>query len=231
MTLLVVTSEPMELRGLLARATAVRKPEVKADWARAASLGGHDLFLVANGAGRERARAAVDAALAALRPDAFVSTGFCGAVEPGMEPAQIVVATKVAYGDAAYTPAPLHSDFPHRTGVVRTIDHIAQTAEEKRFWRSTGAIAVEMEAAAVAERAVAAGLPFFCVKAISDLANETLQIDLNGALRPDGHFDTMRVLGSTLRHPLARVPELVRLWRRSGRAANYLGDFFADCRF
>ncbi len=88
-----------------------------------------------------------------------------------------------------------------------------------------------MEAAAVAERALARGIPFYCVKAVSDLADETLANDLNAAMRPDGHFDTIKVLGSTLRHPLVRVPELLRLRRRSARAAICLGDFFADCRF
>jgi hypothetical protein len=115
--------------------------------------------------------------------------------------------------------------------VIRTIDHIAQTAKEKHAWRSTGALAVEMEAGAVADRARSLGLPFYCIKAVSDLADETLTIDLNAALRPDGHFDTIKVLGSTLRHPLFRIPELLRLWRRSAGAANCLGDFFADCRF
>ena len=231
MKLLVACSEPMELRGVLARASAVRNAGSRSDWSRLARLNDHELLMVANGAGPQRAGAAVDAALAGFRPDALVSTGLCGATVPELRPAQIVVATAVAFGDARYRSTPVKSAFPHSTGVVRTIDHIAQTAKEKQFWRDTGAIAVEMEAAAVAQRAQAAGLAFYCIKAVSDLANETLQIDLNTALRPDGHFDTIKVLGSTLRHPLARVPELLRLWRRSGRAAFCLGDFLADCPF
>ena len=88
-----------------------------------------------------------------------------------------------------------------------------------------------MEAAAVAARAQAYGLPFYCIKAVSDLADETLTIDLNAALRPDGHLDTIKILGSTLRHPVARGPELLRLRSRAVRAGNSLGDFFANCRF
>ena len=94
-----------------------------------------------------------------------------------------------------------------------------------------GAIAVEMEAAAVARQAQALGVPFYCVKAVSDVADESLSIDFNAALRQDGHFDTISILGAVLRHPLAGVPELFRLRNRSVRAANSLGDFFADCRF
>lgn len=231
MKLLVACSEPMELRGVLARASAVRNGGVRADWSRMARLGEHELLMVANGAGPRRAGAAMDAALDGYRPDALVSTGLCGALVPELQPTQIVVATEVALGEVRYLSASLQSHFPHCTGVVRSIDHVAQTIKEKQFWSGTGAIAVEMEAAAVAQRAQAAGLPFYCIKAVSDLANETLRIDLNAALRPDGHFDTIKVLGSTLRHPLARVPELLRLWRRSGRAAYCLGEFIADCRF
>jgi nucleoside phosphorylase len=161
-----------------------------------------------------------------------VSAGFCGAVAPELGLAAIVVAREVADEQARYTAvSPVEVIGNYRQGLVRTIDHIAQTVEEKRFWRSQGAIAVEMEAAAVAARAQNFGLPFYCIKAVSDLADETLAIDFNAALRPDGHFATISILRSTLRHPLDRVPELVRLRKRSVCAAGRLGDFIAGCRF
>jgi len=80
-------------------------------------------------------------------------------------------------------------------------------------------------------RAPSRGLPFYCVKVVTDLAGETMANDFNAALRADGHFDTMVILRATLRRPLARLPELCRLRQRSVRAACVLGDFFADCRF
>jgi adenosylhomocysteine nucleosidase len=108
---------------------------------------------------------------------------------------------------------------------------VVQTAAEKSQLRTPGAIAVEMEAAAVAERAQALGLPFFCIKSVTDLAGETLTIDFNAALRSDGRFDTMKILASSLRHPWVRLPELFRLRARCVRAARSLGEFIADCRF
>jgi adenosylhomocysteine nucleosidase len=231
MKILIAASDPREFTGLVTRSEAVFKAPSGPDWARSGRLGEYDVLLVANGVGRRRVAAAIDAAISDFRPDALVSTGFCGAVAPELGLNEIVVATEVADSRARYATTPLAAAANHRRGVVRTIDHIAQTAEERRFWRSTGAIAVEMEAAAVAGRAQARSLPFYCIKAVSDLADETLAIDLNAALRPDGHFDTIKVLGLTLRHPLARVPELLRLRSRSARAAKRLGDFLADCRF
>jgi len=111
------------------------------------------------------------------------------------------------------------------------MDHVVGTAAEKRTLRASGAIAVEMEAAGVARRAQALELPFYCVKAVTDLAVETMANDFNAALRPDGHFDTIGIFKGTLRHPIIRIPELIRLRNRCVRAAQVLGEFIADCRF
>jgi nucleoside phosphorylase len=111
------------------------------------------------------------------------------------------------------------------------MDRIVRTADEKRTLRASGAIAVEMEAAAVEERAHAHGLPFYCVRAVTDLAGETLANDFQSALRSDGHFDTIIIFTRALRQPVVCIPELLRLRNRSRRAALALGDFFAVCRF
>ena len=238
MKLLVVAAEAMEFRGVLARAGAKPLAGDSAcpappgvDWARSAMLGKNDLLLVANGAGPAWAAAAVDRASAAFRPDAIVSIGFCGALDEKLDVASVVVATEVMGANGRFSAQSPASSLPHHLGVVLTIDHVAQSAAEKRSLRQSGGTAIEMEAAAVAGRAVELKLPFFCIKAVTDLAGEDLANDLNAALRPDGHFDTIRILGSVLGSPLSRLPELLRLRSRSIRAACALGDFFADCRF
>ena len=201
------------------------------DWSRTFHLGTHDVLAVANGAGFLRAAAALDAAAAVFHPDAVISTGFCGALDPSLGLSDVVMATSIVAADRTYEALPVATAAPHHSGVVCSIGHVAQTAAEKLLLRAGGAIAVEMEAAGVAARAQARGLPFYCVRAVTDLAAETMANDFNAALRADGHFDTMVILGDTLRRPLARLPELCRLWQRSVRAARVLGDFFADCRF
>ena len=219
----------MEFRGLLGQGW--HPAGLPVEWARTARLGGHEWLLVANGAGAGRAASALDAAVEVFQPDAAISTGFCGALDPDLLLADVVVATSVAAADRRYEALPVSSAAAHHSGVVRSIDRVAQTAEEKRRLRAGGAIAVEMEAAGVAARAQARGLPFYCVRAVTDLAGETMANDFNAALRADGHFDTMVILRDTLRRPLARLPELCRLRQRSVRAARVLGVFFANCRF
>ena len=229
MRLLLIASAPTEFRGL--RGAGSHPARLPVDWARFAQLGGHELLLVANGVGARRAASAVDAACEVFQPDAIISTGFCGALDPQLGVADVVVGTSVAAADRRYEALPVATASPHHAGVVCSIDRVAQTAEEKRRLRAGGAIVVEMEAAGVAARAQARGLPFYCVRAVTDLAGETMANDFNAALRADGHFDTMVLLRETLRRPLARLPELCRLRQRSVRAACVLGDFFADCRF
>jgi adenosylhomocysteine nucleosidase len=231
MKLLLVASDAREFRGLLLRSAGVRSPGLPVHWSRAASLGGYELLLVANGAGAARSAAAVDAALASFRPGAIVSMGSCGALDPALAVAAVVVGTTIAAGGRAFTAQTPACASPHRRGAVCSIDHVAATAAEKRRLHATGAIAVEMEAAGVAGRAQTLGLPFFCIKAVTDLAGENMANDFNAVLRSDGRFDTMKLLASNLCHPLARFPELLRLRSRNLLAARALGDFIADCRF
>jgi adenosylhomocysteine nucleosidase len=205
-----VAADPMEFRGMPHR---------------------DDLVLKANGVGAKYAAAAVESALREFEPDAIVSTGFCGALAPALNIGDIVVATEVHAGERRFSVRQPQTYRDHHSGVVVSIDHVASTAAEKAQLHAAGAIAVEMEAGGVAERAVAHGLPFYCVKVVSDLASEDMANDFNSALRPDGHFATIGILRSSLRQPLIRIPELLRLRKRCARAALLLGEFIADCRF
>ena len=146
MKLLFIASDPMEFRGLLAHATAVREAEVAAHWSRSAMLRSHEVLLVANGAGPLRAAAATDAGMKAFDAAAIVSTGFCGALSPDLRIADLVAATSVQAADRSYAThhLPGGSAAAHE-GPIRSISCVAQTAEEKRNLAVTGAIAVEME--------------------------------------------------------------------------------------
>ncbi len=226
MRLLLIAADPMEFRGILARAQDVRPSAAPARFAREARLAGNETLLVADGMGWKRAARAM-AAGETFRPDAVVSTGFCGALDERLAIADVVSATSVVGGGDEHPALPLGG----RTGKIVSIDHVAQTAREKRKLRETGAVAVEMEAAAVARAAAERGIPFYCARAVTDLAGETMANDFNGALREDGHLDTMNVLRGALCRPTSRIPELLRLRRRCVRAAEALGEFFVGCRF
>ena len=231
MKLLLIASDRMEFQGLLRRGEQARRAALSVDWARFARLGDYDVLLAANGVGAARAASAVEAASALFTADAIVSLGFCGALAPELGVADIVVATGIAAADRRFPAQPPAAAPAHHAGMVCSLDHVARTTEEKCGLHATGSIAVEMEAAGAAARAEALGRPFYCIKVVTDLAGESMANDFNSALRPDGHFDTMEILTSSLRHPSVRLPELFRLRKRCLRATKVLGDFVADCRF
>jgi adenosylhomocysteine nucleosidase len=231
MKILMVAADRMEFPGILRHLTEVKSTTVPVDWSRSARLANHQLILAANGAGAQRAASAVEAALQEFPAEAIVSTGFCGALAPELQIADIVVGSAISAGSRNFPALYPACARLHQIGVVCSIDHVAQTAAEKRELRSGGGSVVEMEAAGVADRAAARGVPFYCVRVVTDLAGEDMANDFNRALRPDGHFATMSILGDTLRNPLVRLPELLRLRNRCVRAACVLGDFIADCRF
>jgi adenosylhomocysteine nucleosidase len=71
---------------------------------------------------------------------------------------------------------------------------VASVAEKRRLFAETGAIAVDMETAAVAAVAHAAGRPFVAVRAIVDAASRTLPAAAIAAMRADGRVDVMALL-------------------------------------
>lgn len=205
-TVLLVAAERFELR-------YIREPS------------GVAVIRVANGPGPVLAAEAVDSVR--QRVDLIVSTGLCGALDSSLRIGDVFVATSV--NGVAVTP--VVASRPFRSGPLVSIDRVAGTAEEKLALRERGALAVEMEAAGVLDRARARGVPFRCIRAVSDLAGETFGLDLNAARGQDGRFRLAHILARAARHPFQGVPELVRLRRNADTAARALGEFFGDCHF
>ena len=226
-----MASVPMEFRGMLKHTQTRQKVTIDTDWACTGRIGGHDALLAANGAGWKYAAEAVDKACAWFHPDGVVSTGFCGALDPNLGIAEVVVGTGVAASGRRYPALPVRGAFKSATGTVSSVDHVVGAAAEKRALRAEGHAVVEMEAAGVAARARELSLKFYCVRAVTDLAGEDMANNYNAALRSDGHFDTMRIFRHALGRPAVRLPELFRLRGNCVRAANTLGEFFADCKF
>jgi adenosylhomocysteine nucleosidase len=220
-TILMVASEPREFSGILRRCRGVRRLGWPLWCARRGELNGSRLLLVADGAGKH-AGAAAELAMREETPEAVVSVGICGALDPTLAAGDIFVPV-----DAA----PPKAYREYRSGSLLTTDHVVGTVEEKaRLWK-TGAAAVEMEAASVAPVARRHGLPFYCIRAVMDRADEGFTLDFDRLLDARGRFSRARIVAAALARPARSLPELLRLERQSRRAALALGDFIADCRF
>ena len=195
--------------------------------------GTEGFVLIANGPGPVLAGQAVSEAASRTKIRALVSAGFCGALKPEFVVGDIVVADCVL--DAASGERYSASQPPVRPaakmGLVVSMDRVAVTsAEKEELRRLTGACAVEMEAAEVARWAVQLGVPFYCVRAVSDTADHTLVMDFNAYRDKQGRFSRWRIALAAMRKPRC-IPALRRLNQDSRIAAVKLGDFLANCQF
>jgi nucleoside phosphorylase len=232
--MLFVAAEAREFSGLLKFCRSVKKLDWRVDWVRSAELKGRKVVLAANGAGPRLAAAALNAARSGMPDgsiDGVVSTGFCGGLDPELKVGDVFVANCIQVGsDLAAVQVP-HSGRKYAGGTLVSIDRVAQTAEEKRDLRSSGASVVEMEAAGLLPRVREWGIPFYCIRSVTDLANETFRLDFNGVRDSDGRFSTPRILAAAIQRPLTVGPELMELRNRCVIAARSLGEFIADCSF
>ena len=229
--LLFIASDRRELQPWVSRWDNLRSLQLPVHWAKAGTWRGKEAIAIANGVGTRRAAGAIDAAITLSRTFAGIfSVGTGGALDTSLSLADVVVAKCVTDGQTTW-PALDPAGQPARFGLVRTVPHIARTAAEKTNLREAGAILVEMEAAAVATAASQLVVPFYCVRVVSDLANETFFIDFEQFLMPNGGFNVPRLVMHALRHPVEGLPELLRLQQRTSAAAKKLGEFLSHCNF
>lgn len=240
MAILYVAAEAMELEQFAERLTGLRKLKWPVDYAYEGIWEGRRLMLAANGAGPRLAARAVEIAIRAVsaadlsssKLELIVSTGFCGGLDPALRESEIVVASEVVDSQTRekFNASMVTGESGAvRSGVIVTQDRVAQNPAEKQALHSDGAIAVDMEAAAVAARAKRAGLPFACIKVVSDRADESFGLDLNQMRSPEGRIRRGKIGYYALTHPWI-IPELFRLKRRTEDAAKMLGEFLVNSR-
>lgn len=239
MAILFVAAEAAELKPFENGLINARRLKWPVDYAFEGILEGRRLLLVANGAGPKLVGQAIEVANRAIRAaelsssklEAIVSVGFCGGLKPGLQPGQIVVGTEVLdpRDGRRFSCQPIAATCEHQSGVVASQDRVAIDSAEKATLFASGAMAVDMESLAVAEGAKRTSVPFLCIKAVTDLADESFQIDLNKMRTPEGRIARGKIVLYVLTHPWM-LGELLRLRRRSQDAAKALGEFLVSCR-
>ena len=98
--------------------------------------------------------------------------------------------------------------------------------EKKRLAQAYSADLVDMEAAAVGRLAAMRGIPFYCIKGVSDGFDENLP-DFNRFITPDGQFQVGRLLFFVLPRPW-HWPALVRMGENSKQASQSIAECLFD---
>ena len=182
-------------------------------------------------AGGGRPQAALEAALLAVAQgaEAIISIGLAGALAPGLQPGDWVVADSVAWpgGDAPADPrwsAALAVRLGARKGAFLSSDEMLTRAADKAdAGRRWDAVAVDMESRAAALVAQKLSLPFAAARVISDAADVDLPDAVRVGMRPDGRMAGLAVLLALLRRP-GDIPALARTAVAAGRAFRALAD-------
>lgn len=196
--------------------------------------GGRRVLLVQAGIGRDRARRALLAASRHAPVGAAWSLGFAGALADALRAGDLVCPAVILRDDepagraldvgparAPVLAALAAAGIALSEGPLLSVDAPLRTPEAKRAaHRRTGAVAVDMEAAGVAEAAGRLGIPWLAIKCVVDAAGEPLPPFLAGCTTPRGDLRWRGVLASLAIG--GRRQALGRLRRASRRAARAL---------
>jgi adenosylhomocysteine nucleosidase len=183
------------------------------------------VLVLETGVGPARAEAALEWLRRGLvyRPRFILSAGFSGALQPGIRVGDVVLATEVAdlQGDCWPATWPDYGGSLNQGRLLTVPQLLGDPAEKSRLGQQFGAVAVDMETATVARVCSRHGIPFGCVRAISD--------DLHTALSPrlvsllaGGRVSPLRVLAAVTAHPRL-LGQFWRLARQTRVAARQLG--------
>lgn len=188
-----------------------------------------EVVFVATGIGMKRARATARQALAAMPETSLViATGVAGALSGGLRPGDIVIADRAlkARQDSAHPEQEVAVDSAtvdlcerilHRAGlasstgaILSSMRVIPNAAEKRAAKQDSGAIAVDMESAAIAIEATARGIPFAIVRTVID----SLEDEIFGAEMADeqGRVKPLAAANYLVRNPGAflKIPWMIR---------------------
>ena len=209
--------------------------------------GSRRIILVQTGVGPAQAQHAARVILSSFPVEVLISVGFACALKSEMKIGDLVVGESSSFlnqphlgsytadgrllvfadevsekfGSSSLRPASIFR------GPILTVQQIMVTAAEKRTLAdTTGAIAVDMESAAIAAAAVDAKVAYLSIRTISDLVDEDLE-SVAKFLSPEGNLRPLKGVLYLLSHPID-VVHLNRLRIHTAVASKRLGCFIHD---
>jgi adenosylhomocysteine nucleosidase len=204
-----------------------------------AEIGGKEFAVVGHGIGHQRATETARRAFDMMPgPELAIGTGVVGALSSGLKPGDLVLADRVltihangqvaeqvtTVGDAhirAVGRSLASAGLEYSTGAILTAHRVFTAGEKRRAKESTGAIAVDMETAAIAAEASARGLLFVAIRAVLDEVDD----EIFGAemADEDGNVNPLAATSFLLRNP-ATMLKLPRMIRNLSRATAAIAD-------
>jgi adenosylhomocysteine nucleosidase len=110
-------------------------------------------------------------------------------------------------------------------GTIACPDHVVGTTREKRALGASGAVAADMETAAIANAATGAGVPWLALRVVVDAVDVVVPPTVAAAVDATGHLQMARLIRGLILHPseLVSLPTLARAYRRAMRTLGIVG--------
>jgi len=207
--------------------------------AREGGLGGRRVVVIRCGAGRQKAAAATELLIDGHRPQRVISAGFAGGLSPSLKRHDILIADRLIDADGREMPLDLSPGLAatatqpgvHR-GPLLTLDRVVRLPSEKRqLFGRYGALAVEMETAAVAEVCRSRQVAFSSIRVINDPADEELPRDMEHLLVQKTEVARLgAALGAIWRRP-GSAKDMYQLGENALVASTRLAKFLAQTNF
>ena len=169
--------------------------------------------------------------LVAAGAGALVSWGLAGGLDPALPAGRIFLPSEIATPAGALLAtdarwrerlgAALASFAPLTSGrLVTSAVVVATVAAKAALFKTSGARAVDMESAAIAEVARGRSLPFIAVRVIIDRARDVMPDSFVVAFDARGDFSLLRLLAQLTRSPadLGALLQLAGTFRHANRA-------------
>ena len=172
------------------------------------------------------------AALIESGATALISWGCAAALDPGMNPGDLILPSRIACTDGATIDPDaawrerlsrkLEARLPVYSGLLAESERVVASALEKHaIFANTGARALDMESAAAARAAQQFGIPFLAVRSIVDPADVTLPPSIHAAFDEHGMLNVPNMVLRALLRPTDFVG-IIRLGRHFGQAMKTL---------
>jgi nucleoside phosphorylase len=168
------------------------------------------------------------------RPRVVISAGYSGSLQEHLKIGDVVLANEVVDVDGGRCPVTWPEELPAgewrppliRGRVLTARRLIGDPAEKRALGNRLEALAVDMESAIIARACSRAGIPFGCVRAISDEAQTPISQELVSLLSSD-RVSALRAMTAVLRSP-GLAFQMWRLARATRLASLQLGKALGE---
>jgi adenosylhomocysteine nucleosidase len=237
----LIAAMPEEIKPLLRLAGSYKKERIEGFDTYRCTFGKEKALLVRSGIGLENAAAAANILIKQAKPCLIVNFGFCGAVTPGPQVGDIIIAQRILLNrEDLFSPQSgiveeeakritrflsdtmSFSEVPVYGGVFVTCAEIKSKSEMARqlpSWVKNPVL--EMETAAVAMAAAKGGTPFIAVRSISDDASEELGFSISELSDEMMNIRLGKTLLTIAKKPMI-IPQMLRLSKNSRKAGENL---------